>query len=254
MSLAMFVTDLDNTLAGGDISALQKLNRRLEMLRQRWGTKIVYATGRSQPSYFPLAAECDLLTPDALVAAVGTEIYLEAGDTPLAAWEGILRQSWRREEIVEVASQFPELTLQPPAGQQEFKISYFLTVPDAATIVSDLQDRLKLAGHEVEAIYSRQHDLDILPRNSQKGDAIAFLLNYWQIAARETIVCGDSGNDISLFARTGANGILVGNAAPELRSWYESNPSDNLYLALSTFAAGIDEGLDYFQVDRDDRV
>jgi Sucrose-6F-phosphate phosphohydrolase len=57
--LALFVTDLDNTLVG-DVSALKVLNDWLDRTRQEHGTKIVYATGRSLNSYRMLAASAQL--------------------------------------------------------------------------------------------------------------------------------------------------------------------------------------------------
>ncbi|HCF29166.1 MAG TPA: sucrose-phosphate phosphatase, partial [Cyanobacteria bacterium UBA11049] len=70
MTQFLFVTDLDNTLVGDD-QALVELNRKLSQHRQEYGTKIVYATGRSPTLYRELQQEKQLLQPDALVAAVG---------------------------------------------------------------------------------------------------------------------------------------------------------------------------------------
>jgi sucrose-6F-phosphate phosphohydrolase len=87
--------------------------------------------------------------------------------------------------------------------------------------------------------------LDLLPQNSTKGLAVQFLRRKWDIAASETIVCGDSGNDISMFIGA-EKGIIVGNAKPELLQWYEENKNETLYLAQSSYAAGIIEGLKHF--------
>ncbi|MEL6786638.1 MAG: HAD family hydrolase, partial [Cyanobacteria bacterium J06607_15] len=67
----------------------------------------------------------------------------------------------------------------------------------------------------------------------------------WNISPAKTIVCGDSGNDISMFAGQ-EKGLIVANAKPELLQWYEVNSSDNHYLAKSNCAAGIMEGLQHF--------
>ncbi|MBF2058721.1 HAD family hydrolase, partial [Fischerella thermalis] len=72
----LFVTDLDHTLVGDD-QALLLLNERLQRHREEYGTKIVYATGRSPVLYRELQEEKNLLKPDALILSVGTEIYLD---------------------------------------------------------------------------------------------------------------------------------------------------------------------------------
>jgi len=76
----LFVTDLDNTLVGDD-QALAELNRQLSQHRTEHGTKIVYATGRST-LYRQLKPKAAFGTRR-LIAAVGTEIYLNGSDTDL---------------------------------------------------------------------------------------------------------------------------------------------------------------------------
>ena len=81
----LFVTDLDHTFVGND-NALAELSQLLIQHRQEYGTKIVYATGRSPVLYRELQVEQNLLTPDALILSVGTEIYLDGNNQPDADW------------------------------------------------------------------------------------------------------------------------------------------------------------------------
>ena len=111
--LALFVTDLDHTLVG-DAAALKVLNDWLDRSRQKYGTKIVYATGRSLNSYRMLANSAQLLTPDALVSAVGTEIYLDC-ENIWSAWQQHITPGWQRSKILEVAGHFADL--KPPLSQ-----------------------------------------------------------------------------------------------------------------------------------------
>jgi sucrose-6F-phosphate phosphohydrolase len=112
IQLSLLVTDLDNTLVGND-EALLEINHLLDRYRQTSGTKLVYATGRSPSSYQELATAKDLLPPDALIAAVGTEIYIGASPSPDAVWAQKLSQNWQREQIVAIASRFADLEPQP---------------------------------------------------------------------------------------------------------------------------------------------
>jgi sucrose-6-phosphatase len=244
--LSLFITDLDHTLVGDD-SSLARLNQILDRYRQTWGTKIVYATGRSRVSYQHLATIQSLLAPDALIAAVGTEIYVGTATIPDPEWVDKLSINWHREEIVAIASRFADLEPQPQSEQHPFKVSYYLSPRVATAVLPQLQELLVQQGLDVEIIYSGSKDLDIVPRGGDKGTAVQFLRDRWQIDPIETVVCGDSGNDISLFKYGKERGIIVGNAQSELRLWYDLHPVKYHYLAVADYAAGILEGLQYFR-------
>ncbi|WP_263972452.1 sucrose-phosphate phosphatase [Pseudanabaena yagii] len=242
MSLAIFVTDLDNTLVG-DKEALRELNHQLSDYRQNQGTKIVYATGRSLTLYHQLAIAENLLPPDALITAVGTEIYDHILN-PDHDWATLISQGWNRDLVCEIASQFEDLIPQPESEQRPFKISYFLSQELADEIIPLL--KTVLISQNATVIYSGGKDLDILPKDVDKGKAVSFLSKKWQIEPSQTLVCGDSGNDISLFAINQVKGIIVGNAHLELRDWHYQNPSSDRYFAKSNYAQGIMEGLKHF--------
>lgn len=242
----LFVTDLDNTLVGND-SALKDLNQQLSRHRQEHGTKIVYATGRSRQIYHDLKQKKQLLDPDALIASVGTEIYDDDGqDTADPDWSEKLSQGWDRELAVATAAHYSDLVAQPDTEQRPFKISYYLTEEAAVEVLPRLESQLSDRGLDVKLIYSGGRDLDILPRHADKGLAVQFLQQKWGIDNTKTVVCGDSGNDIALFSVGDARGIIVGNARPELRQWYDQNPADYRYLAQGHCAGGILEGLYHF--------
>jgi sucrose-6-phosphatase len=244
--LALFVTDLDRTLVGND-TALARLNQILDRERQTIGTKIVYATGRSRDSYHDLRQTQQLLDPAALIAAVGTEIYLGNSSQPDAEWTAKLNRNWHREKIVKIASQFADLELQPAAEQRPFKVSYFLSASVAAAVLPQLQEMCEQQQLDVEIIYSGNRDLDILPSGGNKGAAVQFLRNRWQLDPSQSVVCGDSGNDISLFEYGSERGIIVGNAGAELLLWHQLHPIDHHYLAVASYAEGILEGLQYLR-------
>lgn len=245
MNPFLFVTDLDHTLVGDD-TALELLNQQLEQHRQQYGTKIVYATGRSLYLYRQLAEEKPLLTPDALITAVGTEIYFNPSQAEVdLEWANVLSNGWNREQIAELANQYNQLEPQPESEQNPFKISYYLSESDAQELLSALETELLSQGFKIKLVYSGSQDLDILPLNGDKGLAVQFLRNKWEVAAEATVTCGDSGNDIALF-KGEEKGIIVGNAKSELRQWYKANQNDSLYLAQAVCAGGILEGLKYF--------
>lgn len=245
MAKFLFVTDLDNTLVGDD-KALAELKRQLSQHRGEYGTKIVYATGRSPTLYRQLQTEKHLLQPDALIAAVGTEIYLNGSDTPDPAWSKRLSQGWDREEVVATTAHFADLVPQPDSEQRPFKVSFFLTEAIAAEVLPQLESMLEKQCLDIKLIYSTGQDLDILPRHSDKGLAMQFLRQQWGMEPEQTVVCGDSGNDIALFSVGEERGIIVGNASSELLKWHNANPARYHYLAKASCAGGILEGLNHF--------
>ncbi|MDJ0733308.1 MAG: sucrose-phosphate phosphatase [Nostocaceae cyanobacterium] len=241
----MFVTDLDNTFVGND-TALIELSQKLNQHRQEYGTKIVYATGRSPILYQELKQEKNLIDPDALVVSVGTEIYLDTSRVPDSTWSEKLSAGWNREVVLSTTADFPELVPQPDSEQRPFKVSFFLQETASTKVLPQLSSRLKARGLDIKLIYSSGIDLDIVPQGSDKGQAMQFLRQKWQFVAERTVVCGDSGNDIALFAVGNERGIIVGNARPELLEWHNQNPANHRYLAKDFCAGGILEGLKYF--------
>lgn len=243
----LFVTDLDHTLVGDD-AALAILNQKLNKHRQEQGTKIVYATGRSRYLYQQLAEEKNLLQPDALIASVGTAIFPDPqDDTYDPQWATQLSLGWDREKIITIGKSFTQLVPQAAYEQFEYKVSYHVPEAEAKEIIPVLKEKLTAAGLSFNLIYSGSLDLDILPKNGNKGLAVQFLQKSWQFSPEDTVVCGDSGNDIALFNVGESRGIMVGNAKSELREWYKANGKSYHYLAQSSCSGGILEGLEHFK-------
>ena len=248
MSQFLLISDLDNTLTGND-NALEKLNKILHKKRKLDGTKIVYATGRSLFLYQQLTREKSLLSPDALIAAVGTEVYLNPENKEIdQQWARLLSQNWQRDKILEVTQTFPELIPQAQSEQGQFKVSFHLISDTAQKTIQQLEQQLKEVSLATKLIYSGSKDLDIIPQQADKGLAVKFLQQKWQFNDQTTVVCGDSGNDIALFETGQPRGILVGNAQIELREWYDNHRTDYRYLARQNYAAGVEEGLKHFRL------
>jgi sucrose-6-phosphatase len=241
----LLVTDLDNTLVG-DKTALVLLNDYLNHHRLTYGSRIVYSTGRSPYSYQQLKTEQPLLTPDALVTGVGTAIFYGTEADPDPVWSEKLSQGWDRDEVVAIATKFADLLPQPTSEQGAFKVSYFLAEAVSADVLLELDTVLQRTGIQANIVYSSGKDLDILAAAADKGSAMQYLCQKWQFEPHRTIACGDSGNDLALFANGDHHGIIVGNARSELLAWHSANLSSKRYLAKTFCAAGILEGLQHF--------
>jgi sucrose-6-phosphatase len=242
MAPFLIVTDLDSTLLGND-DALEEFNKIFKEHRQNYGSKLVYATGRSLKLYQDLESEVDLLPPDMLIASVGSEIYT-ADQQRDRNWINHLSANWDVESVKRIAGMYEELRPQPKSEQGPFKVSFFLSRKHEY-ILKQIEQNIDSENIKAQVIYSSYKDVDILPKQSGKGNALTYVRNALNMPCDRTLACGDSGNDIALFTED-TYGVIVGNAKPELKEWYEINKRKNLYLAQSDCAFGILEGLHRF--------
>ena len=205
---------------------------------------MVYATGRSQASTCELIAQKQLLAPDYLIAGVGSEIYQD-GTLDLDEAE-YLSQGRNKIALAFLAQHFSQLKSPSPKEQNPWKISYGLEpAAENSSTVQALQQKLTESGLPAQIIFSSNSDLDILPQTSNKGNAITYSQKRLQIPSEATLVCGDSGNDISMFEQD-VRGVIVANTLSELLEWHRECGTENHYLAGSACAWGIMEGMAYF--------
>jgi sucrose-6-phosphatase len=240
----LIVTDLDATLVHpSSFLSLAKFNDFFKKHRDNYGSKLVYATGRSLKLYEELESEVDLLPPDRLITSVGSEIY--TSDKQMDSnWATHLSEDWDVEIVRQIACEYKELKPQSESEQGAFKVS-FLLKPEYKDILKDLEQELKAKNIKAQVIYSSDKDVDVLPQRSGKGKALSYVREALGMPCDRTVACGDSGNDITLFTEN-TFGIIVGNARPELMVWYEANKRDNLYLSDKRYTAGILDGLRHF--------
>ena len=236
-------SDVDGTLLG-DQRALDAFSHWLEQRRD--SIRLVYNSGRSVDSLRQSVSSTTLPEPDAYIGNVGTEIEICAHDRGLDDWPS-LKGRWDPDDVRAALEGFPSLEPQPDIFQSPFKVSYF--VFDATSEELDgWQAALDQRALAVQLVYSSERDLDVLPQGVNKGSAAAHLADYWRIPSDRVIVCGDSGNDLSMFAQ-GFYGVVVGNALPELAVL----KSSRVYHAQQEFAAGVAEGLEHWisKADKD---
>lgn len=236
MSHCLVISDLDGTLLGDPVAlaAFREWRRcRGEQLL------LAYSSGRSFDSILESIREHSLPDPVAIIGEVGTDIRLYPSGEPAPGWP-IHPPHWSAARIAEALAEFPGLERQPEQFQSEFKISYYLHNADDEQL-SAIQQRVNDAGQEAELVYSSSRDLDLLPKGVHKGSAADFLASRLGLARKQTIACGDSGNDAPMF-RDGRRSVIVANALPELKSLQ----GPNVYHASRPFAAGVLEGLEYW--------
>jgi sucrose-phosphate synthase len=234
----LIISDIDNTLLGGDPQDLKRLLELMAAHRRVIGFGV--ATGRTVDSAVQVLKAHNVPAPDVIISSVGSEIYygqeLQAGQ----GWETHIASGWDREKIVRLLKNFDFLEYQAEDTQRLYKVSYNMAPDkDRLAMIHDLLSRHKC---RYNLIYSHQKYLDILPHRASKGKAIRYLSYKWEIPLGNFLVCGDSGNDEEML-RGEPLGVVVGNFSPELAKLRRMK---HVFFAKGTYAAGILEAIAHY--------
>ncbi|WP_236860263.1 HAD-IIB family hydrolase [Candidatus Formimonas warabiya] len=236
----LLATDLDGTLVGSKPG--QTVFKEL-FLRHKHLFHLAYVTGRNFRSAWGLIAEEKLLHPDILITDVGTEIYLAPDYILHPEWDKKMSVNWNRQKI---SARIEKITtLKPQNIDSPYRLAYFTEEKDYQEAIHELNQIIRGTNLGVEIVPSMGHIIDIIPAQGGKGPALRYMQHLLKIERDRTIVCGDSGNDLSMFAG-GAKGIVVGNAKEELKEKLHGFPS--VYFSALDHAFGILEGLKEYGV------
>jgi sucrose-phosphate synthase len=234
----MLITDIDNTLMGGNKKDLERLMAMLEANREFIGFGV--ATGRVFDSALDILETHGIMMPDIIISSVGSQISYSGSLYHDKGWETHICKKWNRELIVSRLEIIKFIQLQADDVQKPCKISYTMTPG---------KDRLAKIHHVLTQnrchytlIYSHGKYLDILPYRASKGKAIRYLSYKWEIPLKNFLICGDSGNDEEML-RGELSGVVVGNYSPELE---KLKLRRNVYFAEKSFAGGIIEGIRHY--------
>eukprot|EP00922_Rhytidocystis_sp_ex-Travisia-forbesii_P038999 GHVS01058082.1.p1 GENE.GHVS01058082.1~~GHVS01058082.1.p1 ORF type:complete len:456 (+),score=70.56 GHVS01058082.1:69-1436(+) len=140
--------------------------------------------------------------------------------------------------------------------------------PDTKTI-----ERLRLKFTGCKLVVSGAGEwryVDILPEQAGKLPPVKYVMEQLQFHPSQTLVCGDSGNDIDMFAHPEVLGVCVGNAHTDLVNFLRQDeestelesallmqlhqsrdlkPTPNVLFASDHCAGGIVQGLTHFGFD-----
>lgn len=228
-------TDLDGTLVGCR-SSLAQFNERISNCQS--AILLIYITGRTFGSSLQLIREEGLLRPDVLITDVGTEIHTGPRFIRDAGWEMKMSSCWNRSQVdaafASVAGLIPQSVTAP------YRLAYTTQKRMFADTLSHMNTIKETFQLPIEIVPSLEYIIDVVPEGAGKGQALAFLQKQLKMKSEQIIVCGDSGNDYSMFIQ-GFRGIVVGNACPAFRRML---PDDkNIYRSPYSHASGIIDGL-----------
>jgi hypothetical protein len=291
MKKILLCSDLDRTLIPNGEQAESPGARELfAQLAAQPEIRLAYVSGRHAQLVKEAIARYALPEPDYVIGDVGTTLYrLVAGIVHGIDNEALCRQEskqeskqWQldkkwlqeigrdwhdcsRDDVVGLVAGIDDmnLRLQEEAKQNDYKVSYYTDLDLDITHVQD-QVAALLDGHGIRStvIWSRDDAaqcglLDILPRRANKLQAIRFLMQEENIAEKNAVFAGDSGNDLDALT-SGLQAILVRNSAADVRrialgKLMEKGRTDCLYIAKGglhgmngNYAAGVLEGLVHF--------
>lgn len=238
----IFISDIDNTLIGGEEESAQELSTLLRTHSDR----IAFAVCTGRPLIMAQEAmdQWSFPRPEILITSVGTEIYYD--DTKLLpdrGWASHLSFQWNPDGVRHALEGIEGLELQEDEAQRKFKVSYYYGGKDK-DIMAAINHRLQLAKLRFNVIDSHGTFIDILPTRASKGKAVRYLCHKWGLPYKRIITAGDSGNDRDML-QGALKGILVGNRSAELD---ELKSGPYLYKAQGGYSAGVLEGLRHYGV------
>ncbi|MGA0839961.1 MAG: HAD-IIB family hydrolase [Pseudomonadales bacterium] len=269
MPAFLLCTDLDRTLLpNGQPPECAEARCLIRRLASRDDVHLTYVTGRDRGLVNEAIDQYELPIPDWLIADVGSSLYrVTAGRWERSAdWDALLEacwHGWNRNDITACLVDIAELTLQQPAKQGPYKLSYYyVSGAPAEMLRQKIQNRFHAAGIAANLIFSTDEEacvglLDILPAAADKLCALRFLIERNDYSCQYSIFAGDSGNDLEIFA-SDIPSVIVANAREDVirqarQSALQAGTMAQLYLAKGGFlgmngnyGAGLLEGLAHF--------
>jgi len=232
--------DLDGTLMGADQRIPAPVKRAIARARDR-GVIVTLATGRMFAATLPFARELDVTAP--LICYQGGWIQAPDGDvlyrvslptdlartaTDLAdveGWHTVLYadgQLYVRELIHPVAFYHgllgSDITVGVPwqaifAAHTVDKVLFVADPPQIPTMAPVLNARF--AGL-ADVVQSHVRFIEVVPQGVDKGTALAWLAQHFDVPRSEVLAAGDQGNDLAMVQWAGV-GVAIGNAIPAVK-------------------------------------
>ncbi len=234
------ITDLDGTLVEGeDCKGLKEFTQWINDNKSKVAFGI--ASGRNREITEKALSMFVLPSPDILICSAGSELYYTEKFIPDKGWESHIDFQWKRDELQKALSKFPGLSLQEPAAQWPFKLSYYVDDTFNDDSLANLYKFLDDMKFRARVLVTDNKFLDLLPFRASKGSAIRYLSYKWKMPLENFITAGNGGNDRDMLNGK-AKGIVVSNYSSELE---ELRKNKSIYFSKDAAAMGVLEGIKF---------
>ena len=247
--MKLLFTDLDGTLLTDDKQILDDDMKAIEGMLER-GHKLVLCTGRPLASAKQLAQKYgfdksgfflvsfnggliyDYATEQAILTRYipveevkfimdaahryGMHAHTYSGDYVVSEYETEQLKTYCRlmkmdyvvvKDIREYYGDFINVVVKPP-----IKVN-IITPFDHSSLVDFRAEMRKTTAGKLFDVFSKPEMLEFSHMQSNKGDAVRFMAEYYKVPLEDTIAVGDEENDCPMIEAAGV-GVAVANASP----------------------------------------
>lgn len=239
--IQLVALDLDGTLMGADLLISPRVRAAIAHTLER-GVIVTLATGRMFSATAPFAESLGIDAPlicyqGGWIQGVHTEILHRvalARDLAHQAvamgrargWHTILYADGQLfVDSLRRSRTYYETFLGPdPRADTELAIVLDRHQPDKVLFVAEPQEIADIAkelidrfGTSADVVQSHSNFIEVVPRNVNKGQSLAWLAEREGIAPEAVLAVGDQQNDLTMLAWAGT-GVAMGNAVSAVRS------------------------------------
>lgn len=233
-SYKLLAIDIDGTLITNDKKILDETKQDIIKAYNK-GVIICICTGRAYPAAKRYISELDLDIP--LILYNGSRIISGNGEETIfnktidkevsnGVFDIINMNDgtccfWKEDTLYfnkndEYTAYYENLTGIKPAIINDYDESLFTNINkflwfDTPENLQFIKNNILNDVAGIDCFKSQSHILEIVPKNINKGEAIKFLANYYNIDISEVIAVGDDENDISMIMSAGL-GVAMENA------------------------------------------
>ena len=247
--MKLLFTDLDGTLLTDDKRILDADMAAIEGMLSR-GHKLVLCTGRpltsakqlaqkygfDKPGFFLVSFNGGLIYDYATEKAIltryipvdevkfimdaahryGMHAHTYSGDFVVSEYETEQLKTYCRlmkmdyvvvKDIREYYGEFINVVVKPP-----IKVN-IITPFDHSSLVDFRAEMRKTTAGKLFDVFSKPEMLEFSHMQSNKGDAVRFMAEYYKVPLEDTIAVGDEENDCPMIEAAGV-GVAVANASP----------------------------------------
>ncbi|OCH19689.1 HAD-IIB family hydrolase [Aliivibrio sp. 1S128] len=237
--IKMLVCDFDGTINGGSSLGVDQFSA---YLNTQPDLQFIIATGRTLPSIKEGLTMHNYPKPQCIISDIGTHINYDYDLIADEYWQRQLQARWNKSEVQAALRDITFLGECNASHQGDYKITFEGKLDHKQ--YSAISMALAQQSIDVDITYSHDWFLDITPKGINKASAIHYIMQKYNLTAKEICVAGDSANDTTMLTMPGINAILVANHYHEVAHLSALN---HVYTSNASHAEGVLEGLIYWQ-------